>query len=87
MKSQSAVIKRDYVTERSKRQKRDGCHGRRRLFIPRLGISVKKRELYVLVLHSFQKLGYDQPTYEQAQAVCEFALLLAADASGFRERR
>ena len=25
------------------------------------------------MLHSFRKLGYDQPTYEQAQAVCEFA--------------
>ena len=41
--------------------------------IPRVGIAVTKRELYVSVLRSFQKLGYDQPTYEQAQVVCEFA--------------
>ena len=41
--------------------------------IPRVGIAVTKRELYVSVLRSFQKLGYDQPTYEQAQVVCKFA--------------
>ena len=35
-------------------------------------IAVAKRELYVSVLRSFQKIGYDQPTYEQAQAVCKF---------------
>lgn len=41
--------------------------------IPQFGIAVTNSELYVLVLRSFQKLGYDQPTYEQAQTVCKFA--------------
>ena len=41
--------------------------------IPQFGIAVTKRELYVSVLRSFQKLGYDQSTYEQAQTVCKFA--------------
>lgn len=41
--------------------------------ILRIGIAVTKRELYVSVLCSFQKLCYDQPMYEQAQEVCRFA--------------
>lgn len=40
---------------------------------PRIGIAVTKRELYVSVLCSFQKLCYDQPMHEQAQEVCRFA--------------
>ena len=40
-------------------------------FIPRFAIFVRKKELYVSAFCSL-KLGYNQPTSEQAQAVCEF---------------
>ena len=41
-------------------------------FIPRFAMFVRKRELLCISTLFIKELGYNQPTSEQSQAVCEF---------------
>ena len=46
----------------------------RRVLVPRLDDCFEELFIVVAILEGFQKLGYDRPTQEQAQAVRSFVL-------------
>ena len=46
----------------------------RRVLVPRLDDRFEEPVIDVAILEGFQKLGYDRPTQEQAQAVRSFML-------------
>ena len=46
----------------------------RRVLVPRLDDRFEEPFIDVAILEGFQKLGYDRPTQEQAQAVRSFVL-------------
>ena len=45
-----------------------------RIFVPRLDHRFEEQVIDVAILEAFQKLGYDRPTQEQAQAIRSFVL-------------
>ena len=46
----------------------------KRIFVPRLDHRFEEQVIDVAILEEFQKLGYDRPTQEQAQAIRSFVL-------------
>ena len=46
----------------------------KRIFVPRLNHRFEEQVIDVAILEAFQKLGYDRPTQEQAQAIRSFVL-------------
>ena len=44
------------------------------IFVPRLDHCIEEQVIDVAILEVFQKLGYDRPTQEQAQAIRSFVL-------------